>query len=540
MFWVLFFKMLRCRPCCPCTPGPLVLGRSPWLRWKVSPADPWPQIAGANCCPKVWTTSTAVSFLDLFGDLADFPTFWTIIIWGMIWLILSRCRKSKVCWATSEPQDRPVVKDFGDEMFRKLRGISQPQTGGWPESLPWHLVQHVLPQAAGHGCFVAPGQRSTEAAGGDGGWLCAKGTLRREKNGRSKVGRSNFLSQFGMLNPSMFMNNIIQHPCFHRWTNCFEWLEVGTHLCSQRPGQTAYEIAKQTPVLQALDAEHLTLINRLIEADAMHFVSVVGGQVLYREKDPVENAYIVLSGSVQQYSTDHGFLRSMGWHPHEQTEEEDKSVRLMRDPSRFDEEAEVNPKELPTLTEYVRKEGSLPEDRLQRWGLWRFLRNCMGEEHHGHRLIDSVWIVKDHENAGVVGLELILTLAFSAPWDHRRLCRSLADRAWAITSMLMAKTAHLLCSRFRTLEGYSTFNQELPRCFSFFFFGVGIFSPQKTWLGLHAGSCHEISLLLWLKPKGGRFTPQGAAQWRRIRRFSLWSPNAATHNWRSWPVVWDS
>ena len=46
--------------------------------------------------------------------------------------------------------------------------------------------------------------------------------------------------------------------------------------------------------------EHFTLITRLIEADAMHFVSVTGGQVLFREKDPVENAYIVLSGSVQQ------------------------------------------------------------------------------------------------------------------------------------------------------------------------------------------------------------------------------------------------
>lgn len=46
--------------------------------------------------------------------------------------------------------------------------------------------------------------------------------------------------------------------------------------------------------------EHFTLITRLIEADAMHFVSVIGGQLLFREKDPVENAYIVLSGSVQQ------------------------------------------------------------------------------------------------------------------------------------------------------------------------------------------------------------------------------------------------
>ena len=46
--------------------------------------------------------------------------------------------------------------------------------------------------------------------------------------------------------------------------------------------------------------EHFTLLTRLIEADAMHFVSLMGGQVLFREKDPVENAYIILSGSVQQ------------------------------------------------------------------------------------------------------------------------------------------------------------------------------------------------------------------------------------------------
>lgn len=144
-------------------------------------------------------------------------------------------------------------------------------------------------------------------------------------------------------------------------------------------GQTAYEIAKQTPLLQTLDGEHFTLITRLIEADAMHFVSVIGGQVLFREKDPVENAYIVLSGSVQQYSEDHNFLRSMGWHPHE-TEEDDKQ-RLNRQAStrsqlgdvasamdfQEEEEEEVNPKDLPTLTEYVRKKGSMPEDLHKRF-----------------------------------------------------------------------------------------------------------------------------------------------------------------------------
>ena len=67
-------------------------------------------------------------------------------------------------------------------------------------------------------------------------------------------------------------------------------------------GLTAAEIAKKTPSLQTLDNEFFVLTDRLIEADSMHFVSVLGGQVLYQEKDPVENAYILLSGSVQQYS----------------------------------------------------------------------------------------------------------------------------------------------------------------------------------------------------------------------------------------------
>lgn len=135
-------------------------------------------------------------------------------------------------------------------------------------------------------------------------------------------------------------------------------------------GQTAFEIAKQTPLLQTLDSEHFTLLTRLIEADAMHFVSLIGGQVLFREKDPVENAYIILSGSVQQYSEDHSFLRSMGWHPHEQTEEDEK-LRLNRQASSrsqladvaMDEdlEEEVNPKDFPTLTEYVRKKGGTPD-----------------------------------------------------------------------------------------------------------------------------------------------------------------------------------
>lgn len=134
-------------------------------------------------------------------------------------------------------------------------------------------------------------------------------------------------------------------------------------------GQTASEIATQTPLLQTLDSEHFTLITRLIEAEAMHFVSVIGGQLLFREKDPVENAYIVLSGSVQQYSEDHNFLRSMGWHPHEQTEEDEK-LRLNRQASSrsqlgdvasamdcLEDEEEVNPKDFLTLTEYVRKKG---------------------------------------------------------------------------------------------------------------------------------------------------------------------------------------
>lgn len=74
----------------------------------------------------------------------------------------------------------------------------------------------------------------------------------------------------------------------------------------------------------------------------------------------------------RQYSEDHNFLRSMGWHPHEQTEEDEK-LRLNRQASSRsqlgdvasardcledeEDEEEVNPKDFLTLTEYVRKKG---------------------------------------------------------------------------------------------------------------------------------------------------------------------------------------
>ena len=142
-------------------------------------------------------------------------------------------------------------------------------------------------------------------------------------------------------------------------------------------GLTAAEIAKKTPSLQTLDNEFFVLTDRLIEADSMHFVSVLGGQVLYQEKDPVENAYILLSGSVQQYSGDHEFLRSMGWHPHVEHTEEDEKKRLTRQPStrshisvedQDPEDDDYDPKSFSTLTEYVRKTGKRPDDTRQRHG----------------------------------------------------------------------------------------------------------------------------------------------------------------------------
>lgn len=141
-------------------------------------------------------------------------------------------------------------------------------------------------------------------------------------------------------------------------------------------GLTAAEIAKKTPSLQTLDNEFFVLTDRLIEADSMHFVSVLGGQVLYQEKDPVENAYILLSGSVQQYSGDHEFLRSMGWHPHVEHTEEDEKKRLTRQPStrshisvedQDPEDDDYDPKSFSTLTEYVRKTGKRPDDTRQRF-----------------------------------------------------------------------------------------------------------------------------------------------------------------------------
>ena len=145
-------------------------------------------------------------------------------------------------------------------------------------------------------------------------------------------------------------------------------------------GLTAAEIAKKTPNLQTLDNEFFVLTDRLIEADSMHFVSVLGGQVLYKEKDPVENAYILLSGSVQQYSGDHEFLRSMGWHPHVEHTEEDEKKRLTKQAStrshisvedQDEDDDENDPKSLSTLTEYVRKTGKRPDDPRQRPGeLW--------------------------------------------------------------------------------------------------------------------------------------------------------------------------
>lgn len=70
----------------------------------------------------------------------------------------------------------------------------------------------------------------------------------------------------------------------------------------------------------------------------------------------------------------------MGWHPHEQTEEDEK-LRLNRQASSrsqlgdvasamdcLEDEEEVNPKDFLTLTEYVRKKG-MP-DLQQRLGEW--------------------------------------------------------------------------------------------------------------------------------------------------------------------------
>lgn len=66
----------------------------------------------------------------------------------------------------------------------------------------------------------------------------------------------------------------------------------------------------------------------------------------------------------------------MGWHPHEQTEEDEK-LRLNRQASSRSqladvamdedlEEEEVNPKDFPTLTEYVRKKGGTPDLQQRR------------------------------------------------------------------------------------------------------------------------------------------------------------------------------
>ena len=76
-------------------------------------------------------------------------------------------------------------------------------------------------------------------------------------------------------------------------------------------------------------------------------------------------------------------MRSMGWHPHEQTEEDEKRLnRQVSSRSQLgdvasadcleEEEEEVNPKDFPTLTEYVRKKG-MPDlqQRIERGrGTW--------------------------------------------------------------------------------------------------------------------------------------------------------------------------
>lgn len=134
--------------------------------------------------------------------------------------------------------------------------------------------------------------------------------------------------------------------------------------------QTPFEIAQQSSVLQKLDNEHFTLIKRIVEADALHFVSAVAGQVLYREQDPVENAYILLSGSVQQFSRDMEFLRSMGWHPHVEHSESTEDKRLARQASSRQfgtPRDEYNPREFPTLTEHVRRKRTRDVDRQSRF-----------------------------------------------------------------------------------------------------------------------------------------------------------------------------
>lgn len=130
--------------------------------------------------------------------------------------------------------------------------------------------------------------------------------------------------------------------------------------------QTPYDIALQCPVLQKMEEELVTLSMRLVEADCLHFCSCAAGQVLYREKDPVENGYILLSGSVQQFSKEHEFLRSQGWHRELDQDLEEKKL-MARHASRYRESPrDEDPKHFVTLTEHVRKGGDLDDYEKRR------------------------------------------------------------------------------------------------------------------------------------------------------------------------------
>ena len=147
--------------------------------------------------------------------------------------------------------------------------------------------------------------------------------------------------------------------------------------------QTPYEIAAQCPVLRRMEQELVTLTRRLVEADGLHFCSCKAGQVLYREQDEVENGYILLTGSVQQFSKEHEFLRSQGW---QRVEEEEKKGRHA---SRYRESPrDEDPKQFVTLTEHVRKGGDLDDYEKRRFeslkGFKRSSEWCRFRSLEGH------------------------------------------------------------------------------------------------------------------------------------------------------------
>ncbi|CAJ1374583.1 unnamed protein product, partial [Effrenium voratum] len=138
--------------------------------------------------------------------------------------------------------------------------------------------------------------------------------------------------------------------------------------------RTPYDIAKECPFLQKLEDQLQGFVQMLVEEDGLSFLSEVAGQVLYREKDMLFNAYILLAGSVQQFSNDYDFLNSVGWRGHaEQTdkaEEErpERPKRLHRQPTmRSTQRTAEQHLSMPTLTEHVRQVGRREEDQEMRF-----------------------------------------------------------------------------------------------------------------------------------------------------------------------------